>query len=180
MKGNLGPTKGMTLVEVMLALTVMTTGMLGTLSLFSAGLNAVLRNRAKLTAAVLAQDLLEEILTKAWQDPVTPGEALGPDTGESRSGATPEAVFDDMDDYNNFNESPPTTVEGDLMNGTAVLSGQTLPDYGSYRRSVVVEYVDEDLSTSTVSQTDYKRITVTVGYSTRGNFIVSQIVARHE
>ncbi len=179
MRGKPGP-KGMTLVEVMLALTVMTTGMLGTLSLFSAGLNAVLKNRAKLTAVVLAQDLLEEILIKAWQDPVTPGEPLGPDDSESRPGATPDAVFDDMDDYHNFNESPPTTVEGNPMNGTTALSGQTLPDYSSYRRSVVVEYVNDDLSTSTASQTDYKRITVTVGYSTRGNFTVSQIVARHE
>ncbi len=179
MRGKPGP-KGMTLVEVMLALTVMTTGMLGTLSLFSVGLNAVLRNRAKLTAAVLAQDLLEEILTKAWQDPVAPGEPLGPDGSESRSGATPDAVFDDVDDYHNFNENPPTTVEGNPLDGATVLSGQTLPDYRSYRRSVVVEYVEDNLSTPTTAQTDYKRITVTVGYSARGNFTVSQIVARHE
>jgi hypothetical protein len=137
---------------------------------------------------------MEEILIKDWADPETPSGPLGNETGEWRNGTTNATIFDDIDDYNNYTESPPKTIEGYVMDGTIpVGSGytQALPDYRSYRRSAAVEYVIFNTTNNTfmpsVSSTDYKKVTVTVAYSPAQNFTspnynlsLSQVIAGHD
>ncbi len=99
----------------------------------------------------LADDLMAEILTKAYRDP--DGSAVfGLESGE----AAPRNNFDDVDDFNGWNEKPPKAADG-----------ATLSDRTKWRRRVTVERVRlSNLTQATAGNTDEgaKRIHVTVEY----------------
>ena len=101
-----------------------------------------------------AKQMMEEIQSKAFEDPdQTP--LFSSEGGET----PPRSNFDDVDDYDNWDRSPPRYPNGDLLNG---MGGR--PDYGDFRRKVTVENVD-DVDFSLVrgdGTTDSKKITVTV------------------
>lgn len=107
----------------------------------------------------LASDLMEEILSKSFDEnstntgPIgdagkTLPENLGPEAGETR------ASFDDIDDYNGHTESPPQTQQG-----------QVITDFPNFTRKVEVFYVqgggsgDYDTPLGIVSH--FKKIRVT-------------------
>jgi MSHA pilin protein MshD len=96
----------------------------------------------------LAQQLLTEVLQSYYVDPgLTP--TFGPESGESIGN---RSKFDDVDDYNNWTESPPQ-----LKNGT------TLTDYTGWTRTVAVAWANPTTPTTTsASDQGLKRITVTV------------------
>src|SRR4051794_8571179 len=76
--------------------------------------------------------------------------ALGPDAGEVDSKS--RAAFDDVDDYDGLDESPPRARDGGAMPGT-----------GEWRRKVSVVYVQPDDPNAVVfDDQGVKRITVTV------------------
>lgn len=96
----------------------------------------------------LASNLFEEIRSKRWDENTGAASAtLGPDTGETR------ATYDDVDDFNGLNETPPKDSQGANMSG-----------YTGFRQQVSVCYVagtavDTCLGSGT---SNYKKITVTV------------------
>jgi hypothetical protein len=111
-------------------------------------------------AVLLADDLTSEILEHAYVDPdgdAQPhpwaffgyGPILAPEGAEA-SGT--RAGFDDVDDFHNWNASPPQHRDGTpLVNATG------------WRRQVRVEYVwAEATNLTTVADRGVKRITVTV------------------
>lgn len=67
----------------------------------------------RVTATMLAESLLGEIERKAYIDPSTPT-TLGRDAGESASDKT---TFDDVDDYDGWNEAPPKDSKGNTIAG---------------------------------------------------------------
>lgn len=77
-------------------------------------------------AVALADDLLSEILTCAYQDP-NQATVFGRESGE---GATTRADFDDVDDYNGWSAAPPERRDG-----------TPLFDDDTWRRVVTVAYV---------------------------------------
>ncbi len=96
----------------------------------------------------LADDLMAEILSTAYSDP--DGSAVfGLETGET----APRANFDDVDDFNGWNQQPPKTADG-----------TTIADRANYRRRVTVERVVPTNPTQATAGTDQgaKRIHVTV------------------
>ncbi len=108
----------------------------------------------------LGSDLMEEILSKKWDEnstgsgPIndsskTPPDELGPESGETR----PD--FDDVDDYNNYTESPPKDRNGNVLS-----------DFSSYTRSVEVYYVagseTNDYETKISDVSNFKKIVITV------------------
>lgn len=109
-----------------------------------------IENKVALTAFSLADDLIEEIKGKSFDEvtkpfPVsnpanlTPADSLGPETGETYK------EFDDIDDYNGYSKSV------------------NAPHAEDYRVVCLVQYVDgdnPDVVSST--QTFYKKVTVTV------------------
>ena len=110
-------------------------------------------------AAALARDLLSEIMQYNYQDPTLPTVVLGPEVGETRAG------FDDVDDYNGLNESPPQTANG------AAIAG-----YTGWTRSVQVSWADSaNPSVNSLIETGLKRITITVTTSTGRKFVVSAL-----
>lgn len=97
---------------------------------------------------LLAQDLMAEILSQDFEEPIdTPD--FGRESSES-GGSRPD--YDDVDDYDAWDSSPPEYRDGTEI---ANLDG--------WRREVVVTWVDpDDLTTISVSPTNVKRITVEI------------------
>jgi MSHA pilin protein MshD len=99
----------------------------------------------------LADELMAEILANPYRDPN--GTAVfGLEPGE----AAPRENFDDVDDYNSWNEKPPKDADGTVK-----------PDRANYRRRVTVERVVPANPTQATAGTDQgvKRIHVTVEYN---------------
>ena len=98
--------------------------------------------------ALLAQQLMAEILQQSYEDPTEPV-VLGLELSEV--GLT-RLAFDDVDDYHNWSASPPQNKDGTVI-----------PDLTGWRHSVVVERVSPtNLSQTAISESGVKRITVTV------------------
>jgi type II secretory pathway pseudopilin PulG len=108
-------------------------------------------NRA--VAMGLADELLSEILQAEYSEPSGSG-ALGPDSGES---AGPRSVFDDVDDYDDWNKSPPQYRDG-----------TPIPDRTDWRHRVEVDYVLlSDPTQPTGGDQGIKRIRVFIEYHDR-------------
>ena len=109
-----------------------------------------IETKVALTAFSLADDLIEEIKGKSFDettkpfpttDPksLTPADSLGPETGETYKN------FDDIDDFNNY------------------VKTVSAPHAENYHVSCSVKYVDGDNPDDVSStQTFYKKVTVTV------------------
>ena len=145
---------GLGLVEVLVSLLIVGLGIMGFGMAIPLGKNYIDEMREERVALFLAKQMMEEIQSKAFEDPDgTP--LFGPEGGES----APRENFDDVDDYDGWDQNPPQYPNGDVLNG----QGGT-PDYSEFRRKVVVENVDDvDFGITRADGTiDSKKITVTV------------------
>jgi PKD repeat protein len=96
----------------------------------------------------LAGDLMNEILLESYQEP-DGSISLGLDPGENTGN---RAVFDDVDDYSNWNASPPTDPYGNILPG---LTGWT--------QTVSVAWANPTtLGSTTSTNTGLKKMTVTI------------------
>jgi Tfp pilus assembly protein PilV len=149
--GRATPRHALTLVEVVVSTLIV--GLMTVAALD--GLGAATRSSQwagnQGIAQGLADDLMAEILTKAYSDP--DGSAVfGLETGE----AAPRSNFDDVDDFNGWNQKPPKAADG-----------TTFSDRAKWRRSVIIERARlSDLTQTTAGDTDEgaKRIHVTIEY----------------
>jgi hypothetical protein len=143
------PRRGLTLVEAVISVAV--TSVLILMSLSSMGSIAKGRQVANLgyQGTLLAEQLMTEICQNAYKDPAG-GTTFGPESGETTNPAS-RNLFDDVDDYNNWTESPPQNKDG-----------TTIPNFTGWTRTVAVAFINP--STMAVSGTDtgVKRVTVTV------------------
>ena len=155
----------MTLIEV-----VASTMIVGLMSVAALnGLGAVTRsseaigNRA--IALGLADDLMAEILPLPYSDPSdTP--VFGIESGEAAAG--PRSTFDDIDDFNGWNQSPPTTRDGVVI-----------PNRTNWRHRVTVTRVvptNPAQTTSGTTDQGAKLIRVTIEF--RGHVLAEQVAVR--
>ena len=97
---------------------------------------------------LLAQQLMTEILEQPYDDPdqtTVLGREVGEDTGTRDS-------FDDVDDYHDWDSSPPTEKDG-----------TEIPNLTGWSRSATVRWVDaDDQISARGTDTGVKEITVTV------------------
>ena len=100
---------GFTLAEALLASAVLAMVVTAITIPYSAAARNDVANARLTVASGLAQELMEEILSKPYADPDLDGSGpegragaddVGPDTGESE-----RALFDNIDDYNGFFEA---------------------------------------------------------------------------
>ena len=101
----------------------------------------------------LAESLMSEILQTDYQEP-DDAPAFGVEGSEAPADQGPRTLWDDADDYFQWDASPP-----EAKDGTA------LPDLDGWRRTVEVVNVDpDDLATALANNDDrgVKRIAVTV------------------
>ena len=139
---------GFTLVEVVLAMVVISVMLTAALRVTGASVMAQTASADRLRAVGLAQDLMAEIVSKKYADPVSLG-IWGPELTEVLAGRT---AFNDVDDYSGYSESPPKDRSG------SVIAGCT-----GWRRSVAVSWVIlADPASTSVFDSGLKRITVTV------------------
>lgn len=141
--------RAFTLAEVVVCLLIVgvaITAGLQSLGSFAIGSRAW---RERSIATVLANQLMAEINALPYADP-SGASVIGRDAGETTGTRT---TYDDIDDYDGWNESPPKDASGNVMT-----------QYSGYRQQVSVVY-DTSLATKTgltIAGGTSKKITVTV------------------
>jgi len=157
----------LTFLEIVISLSLVAIVFVGLAQIFQVGMMSVYKTNQEIIATDLARSLMAEIMSKIFYDPQDHNNtALGINTGETSGN---KLTFDDVDDYNGYIESPPRTINGSAMDGTA-----GTPNYSAFTRSVVVQYVDENMSW-TASPTDYKKVEVTVTAPGRPNVVLTEV-----
>ena len=153
---------GFSMVEVVVSSLLVGLVLVGAMR----SLGAMVRGRVSLgnadRAALLAVDLLSEILENEYEDPdeVPIFGAEASETGGTR------ADFDDVDDFHAWDATPPEDR-----------GGTPIANLSNWRRRVIVEYVDpNDLTLTVGSDQGVKRITVEVYHN--GALRASQIGVR--
>lgn len=136
---------GFTLIEALLASVILTLVVGAILMPFTAGAQNAVQNAREVLAANLAQELMEEILSKSFNDP-----------DGTNAGETNRMKWDDMRDYNNFSES-----QGNIKN----LNGEIFTDplASNMSRTAKVESVYV-AGQDTSNPPTFLRITVEVRY----------------
>jgi MSHA pilin protein MshD len=141
--------KGFTLIEAIMSILivgVMYVAALQTLGASRVGQATIADQRR---GYELAQQLLAEIVSQPYADPVTGATTFGPEAGEATGN---RSQFDDVDDYNGWSEQPPK-----LKDGTAI------SNLSDWTRRVTVAWVDpSNLDTNRLNESGIKRITVTI------------------
>lgn len=117
-----------------------------------AGMNVRWQQDATVGTA-LGQDLLSEIMQQPYADPTSGTGSFGLEAGEA--GAS-RALYDDVDDYNGWDRSPPAYRDGTNFTWAT-----------GYRRAVSVAWVHPTSLATQGSETLVKRIVVTVSRQER-------------
>ena len=143
--------RGASLVEVVTAIVVLGIALPPLAALFSEVASSSPDETYRRVALTFAESLMEEVTSKAFEDPDLPAGSFGAEEGQ-------RASFDDVDDYDGMRNSPPRHFDG-----------RRLDAHGGFTRSVAVENVtaaDPDpITPEADGSTDFKRIQVTVTWS---------------
>ncbi|GAB4187591.1 MAG: hypothetical protein Kow00105_02250 [Phycisphaeraceae bacterium] len=145
--------RGFTLVEAVMSILIVGLMLVAALNTVGASKVAQARQSEQVQGPMLAQDLLAEILSESFEEPVdTPG--FGRESGESGGD---RADWDDVDDYDGWSGSPPQAKDG-----------TELPGLSGWERTVKVSWAvpnNPDLDSATA--TGIKKVTVTVRHQGR-------------
>lgn len=142
---------GFTLAESLLAAVVLVTAITAITLPFAAGARAEQTDARMCLAVNLAQEMMEEILSKPFSDPQ--GVSVpGPEIGETR-----RSRFDNVDDYHGYTEA---------IGQIAAASGAIIrtPASVGLARSVTAEYVYVSGQTPWVDPPTFVRVRVRVTY----------------
>ncbi|MFG0307320.1 MAG: hypothetical protein ACF8Q5_14025 [Phycisphaerales bacterium JB040] len=146
--------RGVSLIEVALSTVVLAVVLTGALRVLA----GVVDRREHAVRATLGRTLADDLLAQAMSLPFTAPGVLrdlewGPSESESSGGAWGQ--FNDCDDFDGWESSPPKEPDGDAMR-----------DFPGWSRSVSVEWVSPDApDTPVAGPTDVKRITVEVHFA---------------
>jgi type II secretory pathway pseudopilin PulG len=155
--------RGLTLVEVVASTMIVGLMAVATLNALGAATKSAnsIGNRA--VAAGMADELMSEIMMQSYSDP-DGSPIFGRESGESNV----RSAFDDVDDYNGWNASPPQYRDG-----------TTIPDRTGWRQRVTVAYVVPTTLTQTSAtdqgakgirvQIEYQNVVLADQYALRTN-----------
>jgi type II secretory pathway pseudopilin PulG len=118
---------GFSLVEAVVAAGIVGLMLVASINLFGSAVRTRAVDNDRRTALMLANELISEIQQQAYKDENLGALLFGPELGEP---GTTRANFDDVDDYDRFQEKPPK-----LKDGT------TLVGYETWMRTVKVTWV---------------------------------------
>gem|GEM_PF-6458871 len=151
---------GLTFMEVLISLLVLSIGALSTLQIINVSMNTHYRATQDVIASNLATALMSEIKAKKFEESL--GDAtFGIESPEYRFDPSPSVSWDDVDDYHLFSEPVPMTIGGLYMTGAG--SNSSAPNYQGFVRSVVVDWYDVTTGSVVVgTPTSCKQINVTV------------------
>jgi len=153
--------KGFTFIEIIMVIVVLGIIMPGVMLYFIQGVSDSAAAQRRTTAIFLAEGLMEEIKSKSWDETAginstcSNASAIGPDPAENRSS------YDDVDDFNGIDNTPPRDSQGAAM-----------ANYPGFRQQAEVYYVDAaNLNADAGSTRCYKRIAVTITDTSGGGAI---------
>jgi MSHA pilin protein MshD len=146
--------KGFSLIEAVVLIVVVGLAVSPLVGLFR---EVVVRHSdaQQTTMAVgLARGLMEEILSKSYEDPQAGAGSFGTEEGSRTN-------YDDVDDYDGLNEKPPRDNRNNALN-----------DFSAFRTRATVVNVQPAApggSAAPDGSTDFKRVTVTVSWNNGGS-----------
>jgi len=142
--------RGISMAETIVSTLIIGFVLVGTLQIIGPMVRSSTVHANKLIATNLANELMEEIITKKFTDPdEDAGDLLGVDTGERSENRND---FDDVDDYQSWTSTPPK-----------LSTNQTNTAIPGWTRTVKIVHVEiSDPSVDSASATGLKKITVTV------------------
>ena len=143
--------RAFSMVEVIISVVIVGTMTVAALNTVGAAKLGNQKTTSRKSGALLAQALMSEILLQDYEEPVDT-----PDFGRESSESGGDRIdYDDVDDYDGWSSSPPEYKDGTVI-----------PDLGGWTREVSVAWVNAtDLLSTSGSETNVKRITVTVTYN---------------
>ena len=149
--GRNGSTRAFSLVEVTISVVIVGVMTVAALNTVGAAKLGNQKTTSRKSGTLLAQQLMAEILTQGYAEPVG-APVFGLEPPESASLRTD---YDDVDDYDTWSASPPQYKDGTVI-----------PNLDGWARQVSVAWVNAtDLSLTSGSETNVKRITVNVTYN---------------
>lgn len=123
--------RGVTLFETMLAASILAIAAASAALPFAAGVQEVQQSARLEQAVLLAESLMEEVVSRPFEDPQSPtSRTLGPEAGE-----TDRTKFDNIDDYHGYSESDQV-----LRELTTTLTPINATNGAGLWRSVTVQY----------------------------------------
>ncbi len=138
------------MVEVAVSMVIVSVILLTAMNMVGAAGQSTRSMTDRGTGHLLAEQLMAEILTQAYEDPDEPPGSFGKDGFEDAT--KDRSYFDDVDDYNRWSAMPPEYKDG-----------TTVPGYPQWRRQVDVDWVlPTDTRQIAGGDTGIKRIVVTV------------------
>jgi MSHA pilin protein MshD len=141
-----GARRGFTLIEASACVVILGVLMVAAVQTLGGAIRARQVQQDQSRGLALAKQLTDEIVQCRYVDPNTSA-VFGPESGEST-----RSQFNDVDDYDKWQERPPQTRAGADMTA-----------FANWRRKVDVSWVDpNDPSTKVSSDQGLKRIVVTV------------------
>jgi MSHA pilin protein MshD len=163
---------GFSYIEVLMAVMILALALVPLLSQFYVGFQGNINAEIVTQATDLANELTEEIKSKRFdenefpEDPVSAG-SLGTDLSEDPDD---RSTFDDVDDYNNWSQSPPQSMEGSVLS-----------DFDEFTRSVEVSYIriNGDTWEPSSSTSFYKRVVVRVTHPKLDEKTIETIIAHY-
>lgn len=145
---NVGRGRALSMVETVISIAIVGVMMVAALNAVGASRLGQKKTGDRGKGALLAQQLMSEILRQHYVEPV---DAPGFGRESSESGGD-RAAYDDVDDYDAWTASPPQNKDGSVI-----------PDLIGWQRSVEVDWVAPgDLQTPIGADQSVKRIIVTV------------------
>jgi hypothetical protein len=139
---------GLGLVEVICATLIVGIMLVASLETVGAVFRTQRLNADRLIGPNLTMELMTEVLSTHYEDPEIDNTGIGREVGEL---AVTRAHFDDVDDYHGWNK-----VGAEAKDGTPNAS------FSTWRRQVNVVWVKLSDGTVSTTNTQLKRITVTV------------------
>lgn len=140
--------RGISMVEATLATLFVGVVLTASLSAVSASWMTQSRVADQARAQQIADAMLTEILDRPYEDTLGPT-PIGLDGTETLAA---RATLNDVDDYDSFDDSPPTEIDGTPIAG-----------FTGWSREVRVEYIEpNDLNQISATDKGIKKITVTV------------------
>jgi MSHA pilin protein MshD len=142
--------QGFSLIEIVVLITIVSLAVPPMATLLSQSLRDSTQANMYAKATTLAKSMMEEVLSKEFEDPQLPAGSFGTDE-------LSRTHFDDVDDYHGYSQSPPTDCRGNAF-----------PVYAPFRVDVNVENVlGYDLGGAAVANgsTSYKRVTVNISWN---------------
>ena len=142
---------GFTLIEAIMMIVVLGIAIPPLVYLYQQVSVRSVDHRYQMVALAYAQGMVDEIVSKPFEDADLATGSFGTEEGA-------RASYDDIDDFDGWSQSPPQQINGTQMK-----------DYGGFTRTVTVDNVaaaDPDpVMPQTDGSTNFKRIKVTVAWT---------------